>query len=333
MGLHAPVYDTLPDDLRMFEATREESQRLLDVYLDRRQLWQPSTLEDVHGTGERFSEHYGFMEIGKGELSVSMPLAACLEVTYITESGIPWYTGDVNDIFNPMHTDPDSGDPHAIIGAYWPADELVHTIGAHRILGLTIPKRLEKVELDSRQFVKSSKVPKPADSAHGLAYTALQERLTNVTYRNLCRALKVVEVEEVRAGHEAGAMIVRFAREFYKHVGADERLHETLIAGTLRAALDSGDKAVTTHALRAINDVYVDTDFVMPGENMPNYLRRAALVNKMGVLTVAHQQQGMHHFVMDKWRIPELTGLSPEGQELQDKITSHVAALPYATAA
>lgn len=325
MGLHAATYENAALDARMFEATRAECGVLVDRYLENRREWQPSGLIDPQ-TNEPFEDQLGYMYSGRSELEIPRVLRDSVEVAIITEAGIPWYSGDVHDIFNPDNKNPDSGDPHAIFSHTWPADELPHTYGARDIVRLTGADMVQ-LDKDIRAFVVKGDVPKPTDTAHGWAYTSIQERLTHINYRNMNALAKPTLEAATTDGREAAAMIMRYFRAFYRKVAHDERLHENVIAGNVDAALHSGDKIVSTHMLEAIHRAYVTEQFAMPGDSMPNYLRRAVRIAKAGILTQADITQSKFDLGITRWRVDKLTGLSGRGQELQERITTHLQSL------
>ena len=107
-------------------------------------------------------------------------------------------------------------------------------------------------------------------------------------------------------------------------IAADENLHMVFYRDILAAAIELQPSA----AVRAI--VAEVLAFEMPGNGIPNFMRKAAQIAKAGIydLRVHHDEVLMP--ILRHWRIFELTGLDAAAEAARETLAEHLASLEAA---
>ena len=223
------------------------------------------------------------------------------EVNLLTEDNLPSYHRLIHGMFG-------SGDGAWInwIGR-WTAEEGRHAIVLRDYLTVTRnidPILLERGRMTQLQQGYDRESPDPL---RGLAYVAFQELATRISHRNTGRYSEDPVADRIMA-----------------RIAADENLHMVFYRDILAAAIELQPSA----AVRAI--VAEVLAFEMPGNGIPNFMRKAAQIAKAGIydLRVHHDEVLMP--ILRHWRIFELTGLDAAAEAARETLAEHLASLEAA---
>lgn len=150
------------------------------------------------------------------------------------------------------------------------------------------------------------------DAAFGFAYPALQEPATKITHREVKDRLPKEEKE--------GRIILA------KIIGDEER-HERFYANMVRHALDSDDKKVASHQMRAIARAVLG--FEMPGieRDIPGGMRITAAYAKSGAFTIGKVARevllpAIYDHGEHGWDIANRTNLDDDAKAAQEALVN-----------
>lgn len=310
-------------DQLFLEATRDSATLLLQNHVEKRHEWTvdeireahdyPRLLHEVH-TRKVSGESYNFPE------GVKIGLI----ITLLTENGIVYYPRDVGRIFNPSDRTPSENDPHEAFTRRWTSEEFPHGEGLRDALYLT-GYDMNQLEKDRKAFQYSGLVPRPDDTASGVAYTGTQELATNKPYRNirtlLREAIETAEDDLVRD-------VSKFIYDIVGHIGKDERLHASFINGTGETALTSRDKNLVSFMLQG----YANTlpNFAMPGRGgIPNFRRLQLWAYRHGIFTPEDLAEIKFSQYEKALRAIGNTALTREGETAVLSITDDIEKLSF----
>jgi len=254
-------------DELFLEATREGATRLLDNHLERRHDWTVDEIRQKHDYPRLLHEVHTRIVNGQ-PYEFPEGIKVGLVITLLTENGIIYYPRDVGKIFNPSDKRPSDSDPHEMFTRIWPTEEFPHGEGLRDSLYLT-GYDMSRLEEDRKAFQHSGLVPRPDDTASGVAYTGTQELSTNKPYRNIRKLLR----ETIdQTDDELVRDVCEFIYDIVGHVGKDERLHAAFINGNAELALLTRDKKLVSFMLQGYANTVID--FYMPGKGgIPNFRR------------------------------------------------------------
>jgi acyl-[acyl-carrier-protein] desaturase len=210
---------------------------------------------------------------------------SALFVNLLTEDNLPYYSRDIGSTFG------DDG-IWSTWTRRWTAEEGRHSMAIYGYLMTT--RAIDPVELERGRMVQVSRgeVPTPRSVAHGVAYVALQELATRIAHRNTGKLLNDP------VGYDLMAK-----------VAADENLHY-LFYRDLMTELIAVDPST---AVLAIHDEV--KDFEMPGTGIPDFKVHAAAIAQAGIYDLMlHHEQILVPVILRHWKLPELTGLTPEAE-------------------
>lgn len=271
------------------EATRERSEALLNNHIERRRDWSLDMIREKHNYPYLL---HAVSERVKSEEPFPFPdeITGALFLTLITENGIIYYPRDVGQIFNPFGKKPDDNDPHEHFTRIWPKEEFPHGEGLRDALYLT-GYDMKLLEQARGAFQLSGNVPRPEDTACGVAYTGTQELSTNKPYRNIRKMLrhtiKTTDDELVRS-------VCEFIDEVVGHIAKDESLHAAFINGTADAAFETRDPELTSFMLHGYASTLID--FFMPGrKGIPNFRKLQLEAARSGMFTPEDLAKIKHH--------------------------------------
>jgi len=313
--------EVFKEDKLFLEATHYQAVTLLERHISRREEWSVAKIREEHNYPRLLYQVSERKRLGQ-PIEIPSEIINGLVITLLTENGITYYPRDVGRIFNPLDKDPSENDPHEEFTRRWTSEEFPHGEGLLDSLWLTgyDMKRLEK---DRMAFQLSGLVPRPADSASGVAYTGTQELSTSSPYQNLTSILK----ETINTTQDELARdICNFMIDVVRHISQDERLHAAFINGNAVAALETNDKTVVSFLLRGI--ALVIPRFAMPGDGgMPNFRELAKQVDKDKVFSALDLARIKYRQLTKTWKVAEQTALTPEGEESQEKMIAYTEKL------
>jgi acyl-[acyl-carrier-protein] desaturase len=98
-------------------------------------------------------------------------------------------------------------------------------------------------------------------------------------------------------------------------VAADENLHYLFYRDLTAAALEVDPSTMMAAIERQV------TGFEMPGTGIPGFTAHAVAIARSGIYNLAiHHDHIISPVVLRHWRVDEVEGLSPEGEQARDKL-------------
>ncbi|MBA2445763.1 MAG: acyl-ACP desaturase [Nocardioidaceae bacterium] len=192
----------------------------------------------------------------------------------------------------------------------WTAEEGRHAVALRDYLTVTRavdPVALERLRMQhmSQGFISAN----DSSLLRSLAYVSFQELATRVSHRNTGRA--------------TGDPI---ADQLLARIAADENLHMIFYRNLLDAALQLDPN----QTMRAITEV-VKT-FEMPGADIPGFQRKAVAMAVEGIYDLRQHRDDVVMPVLRFWKVFDLEGLSPEGEQARVELSELLDDLEKAAA-
>ncbi len=278
-------------DIGLLADLEPEAAKALDKHYASTKEWHPHLMVPW-GRGRDFESDY---EWSPEESEVPADVRSALYVNLLTEDNLPYYFRDIERMLGRE-------------GAWgewtrrWTAEEGRHAIVIRDYL--TVTRAIDPNELERGRMIQmgSGQVPEPTSAVHGLAYVTLQELATRISHRNTGTKL------EDKVGYD-----------IMRRVAIDENHHFLFYRDMTTACLN----ADPSRTVQAIADEVIG--FAMPGEGIPNFYEHAKVIANAGIYNLAlHHEQILDPIVMKHWDIANITGLSPEAQEAQDKVVRYI---------
>lgn len=206
-----------------------------------------------------------------------------VETALFTEVNLPWFTSGLSATFK------GSLAPMQEFIYDWTAEEDQHALllETYLLLGDNGDHR-ERARL-RKMIVRQGWAPPVEDHIQAIAYTAMQELATRAFYMRVAAVCK-------REDPRLALALNRIAK--------DETLHFTFYKDAVKAHLEAEPNFVEPVAR-------VMMDFAMPGENMPGYAVRDAILRREGVYSPDHFFNMVVDLLWREWNIP---GLLPAAQ-------------------
>jgi acyl-[acyl-carrier-protein] desaturase len=279
-------------DLAQLEAVVEEN---LGRHLAAAQDWMPHEYVP-------WSEGQNFAALGGEPWSAAQSMLSpaartALEVNLLTEDNLPSYHAALSQTFGR------DGAWAAWVNR-WTAEEGRHAACIRDYLLVTRgidPAQLEHSRMATLQAGYSSGGKLPL---HACAYLSFQELATRVAHRN--------------TGRSCGDPV---AERLLARVAMDENLHMIFYRNLVTAALE----IAPSRTMRAITDEV--TGFTMPGSVIPGFARKAAQIARAGVYDLRIHHDDVIMPLLRYWRVFEIGGLTPDGEQARQELAAALAAL------
>ena len=273
------------EKLELVEAIESEVHSLTEEHLTRRSDWYFHDIVPWE-RGESFKDKPWDVS----QCTISEDARTSLVLNLLTEDNLPYYHALIE-----KHMPQTSA--FVRWNRLWTAEEGQHSIAIRSYLLTSRNADPYQLEDDRKATMMNGYQPTYDDPTEIFAYTATQELATRVSHRN---SGKITDDPA--------------AFELMRNIAADENHHFIFYKEVMQSMIDRAPNLV----LGGIHRVF--DNFQMPGVAMPNFLRRSVDVAKAGVYNLRiHHDRVVLPLIRD-WKIEHLTGLSPAGAELQQKI-------------
>lgn len=224
------------------------------------------------------------------QVTISEAARTSLVLNLLTEDNLPYYHSAIES-----HVPKDSA--LARWNHLWTAEEGQHAIALRSYLMTS--RNCDPVELEDERLAVMTTGYQPdwTDPSELFAYTAAQELATRVSHRN---AGKITDDPA--------------AFEIMKLIAADENHHFIFYKGVMAEMLRQNPSSALKGIYRAFSN------FEMPGAVIPNFMRRSFEIAKAGVYNLRVHCDRVIQPLIQQWGIADLTDLSSEGSQMQEKI-------------
>jgi acyl-[acyl-carrier-protein] desaturase len=270
----------------------------LDRHLNVAKEWMPH--EYVPWTeGTNFA---GVFEDGVpwdvSQSKVSETARTALVVNLLTEDNLPSYHREISQSFGP------DGAWGTWIGR-WTAEEGRHGMAIRDYLLTT--RAVDPDALERERMVHMSQgfaSPYELDMLHTVAYVSFQELATRISHRNTGKYTEDA-----------------FADQLLARISVDENLHMVFYRNLMSAALE----LAPDESMQAMWDVV--STFEMPGSTIEGFTRRSLKIALAGIYDLRIHRDEVLNPVLRHWKVFELEGLSPEGEQAREKLAAFMADL------
>ena len=223
--------------------------------------------------------------------TVSDTARTALVVNLLTEDNLPSYHREIYQSFGP------DGAWGTWIGR-WTAEEGRHGMAIRDYLLTTRavdPDALERERMAhmTQGFVSSYDL----DMLHTVAYVSFQELATRISHRNTGKYTEDAYADQLLA-----------------RISVDENLHMVFYRNLLAAALE----VAPDQTVQAVEDVV--STFEMPGSTIEGFTRRSLKIALAGIYDLRIHRDEVLAPVLRHWKLFDLEGLSPEGEQARQRL-------------
>ncbi|MCS5685649.1 MAG: acyl-ACP desaturase [Acidimicrobiales bacterium] len=271
------------ESLEVVGAVDGRIRSLMDDHRSRRKHWYAHEVVPWEQ-----ARNYRDVPWDESQATLDRPVRTALVLNLLTEDNLPYYHAKIAGNF------PDDS-ALSEWSRLWTAEEGQHSIAIRDYL-LTSrncdPCLLEDERMATVNRGWRNQLSDPVDI---LSYTSAQELATRISHRN--------------AGLQADDPV---AREVMARVSADENHHFIFYRDVVTAMLRQAPGLV----LRSLHRVL--SDFGMPGDQIPNFRRRAVEIARTGIYNLRIHAEQVVQPLLRHWQVDCIGGLTGGDAEAQD---------------
>ncbi|PPD89674.1 hypothetical protein GOBAR_DD13404 [Gossypium barbadense] len=223
----------------------------------------------------------------------------------ITEEALPTYQTLLNTMDGTSDETGASLTPWAIWTRAWTAEENRHGDLLNKYLYLSGKVDMRQIEKTIQYLIASGMDSKSENNPYlGAIYTSFQERATFISHGNTAKLAKEYGDTEL-------AKICGF-------IAADEKRHETAYTKLTDKLFEvDPDETVRAFANMMRKKITMPAYLMYDGQDENLFDHFSAVAQRLGVYT-ASDYADIVEFLVDRWNVKELTGLSADGRKAQD---------------
>uniref|UniRef100_A0A7N0TTF1 Acyl-[acyl-carrier-protein] desaturase n=1 Tax=Kalanchoe fedtschenkoi TaxID=63787 RepID=A0A7N0TTF1_KALFE len=304
--VHSQVSHSLaPEKVELFQSLEGwAEENLLNLLKPVEKCWQPNDfLPD--STSEDFHDKVKELRLRSKELSDDYFVVLVGDM--ITEEALPTYQTMLNTLDGIRDETGASPTPWAIWTRAWTAEENRHGDLLNKYLYLTGRVDMRQIEKTIQYLIGSGMDPKTENNPYlGFIYTSFQERATFISHGNTARLAK--DKGDLKLAHICGSIAADEKRHETAYTKIVEKLFEIDPDGTIVALEDMMRKKITMPA----HLMFDGTD-----ENL--FEHYSSVAQRLGVYT-AKDYADILEFLVSRWNVEKLTGLSGEGNKALDYV-------------
>ncbi|KAF3445561.1 hypothetical protein FNV43_RR10737 [Rhamnella rubrinervis] len=295
----------LPHQVEVFRSLDDwASQCVLPLLKPVKDSWQPQDLlPDPNLPSDEFTEHVRALRDRTAELPDDFFVVLVGDM--ITEDALPTYQTMINTLEGVRDETGVGSSPWALWTRGWTAEENRHGDLLRSYLYLSGRVDMVTVERTVQYLIGAGMDPGTDNSPYlGFVYTSFQERATFISHGNTARKAK-----------EGGDHVLA---RICGTIAADERRHENAYSKIVEKLLEVDPNG----AMIAIGDmmrkkIAMPAHLMYDGNDPMLFEHFAAVAQRLGVYT-AHDYADILEFLIERWRLEKLEGLTDEGRRAQD---------------
>ncbi|XP_047146932.1 stearoyl-[acyl-carrier-protein] 9-desaturase 6, chloroplastic [Vigna umbellata] len=296
-----------PEKMEVFKSLEGwASEWVLPLLKPVEQCWQPQNLvPDSSLPFEEFSEEVKALRERTKELPDEYFVVLVGDM--VTEDALPTYQTMINNLDGVKDDCGTSPSPWAVWTRAWTAEENRHGDLLRTYLYLSGRVDMAKVEKTVHYLIGAGMDPGTENNPYlGFVYTSFQERATFVAHGNTARLAK-----------EGGDPVLA---RICGTIAADEKRHENAYSRIVEKLLEVDPSG----AMLAIGNM-MEKKITMPahlmydGDDPKLFEHYSAVAQRMGVYT-ANDYADILEFLVGRWRLEKLEGLTGEGKRAQDYV-------------
>uniref|UniRef100_E9AIY7 Acyl-[acyl-carrier-protein] desaturase n=1 Tax=Cucumis sativus TaxID=3659 RepID=E9AIY7_CUCSA len=308
--VHLQVTHSMPPQkMEIFKSLEDWAEENLLVHLKPvERCWQP---QDFLPDSAFEGFHEQVVELRERAKELPDEYFVDLVGDMITEEALPTYQTMLNTLDGVRDETGASPTPWAIWTRAWTAEENRHGDLLNKYLYLSGRVDMRQVEKTIQYLIGSGMDPRTENNPYlGFIYTSFQERATFISHGNTARLAK--EHGDIKLAQICGTIAADEKRHETAYTKIVEKLFEIDPEGTVIAFEDMMRKKVSMPA-----------HLMYDGRDDNLFHHFSAVAQRLGVYT-AKDYADILEFLVGRWKVESLTGLSGEGQKAQD----YVCALP-----
>nr|WDW26416.1 chloroplast stearoyl-ACP 9-desaturase 1 [Momordica charantia] len=304
--VHLQVTHSMPPQkIEMFKSLENWAEENILVHLKPvERCWQPQDfLPDPASDGF----HEQVMELRERAKEIPDDYFVVLVGDMITEEALPTYQTMLNTLDGVRDETGASLTSWAIWTRAWTAEENRHGDLLNKYLYLSGRVDMRQIEKTIQYLIGSGMDPRTENNPYlGFIYTSFQERATFISHGNTARQAK--QHGDIKLAQICGTIAADEKRHETAYTKIVEKLFEIDPEGTVIAFEDMMRKKVSMPA----HLMYDGRD-----DNLFDHF--SAVAQRLGVYT-AKDYADILEFLVGRWKVEKLTGLSAEGQKAQDYV-------------
>uniref|UniRef100_A0A5B7C3X4 Putative stearoyl-ACP desaturase n=1 Tax=Davidia involucrata TaxID=16924 RepID=A0A5B7C3X4_DAVIN len=304
--VHVQVSHSMPPQkIEIFKSLDDWAEKNILVHLKPvEKSWQPSDfLPDPASDG--FEEQV--KELRERSKELPDDYFVVLVGDMITEEALPTYQTMLNTLDGVQDETGASPTSWAVWTRAWTAEENRHGDLLNKYLYLSGRVDMKQIEKTIQYLIGSGMDPRTENSPYlGFIYTSFQERATFISHGNTARLAK--EHGDVKLAQICGT------------IAADEKRHETAYTKIVEKLFEiDPDGTVLALADMMRKKISMPAHLMYDGEDDNLFEHFSAVAQRVGVYT-AKDYADILEFLVGRWDVEKLTGLSGEGHKAQDYV-------------
>ncbi|KAJ6846639.1 stearoyl-[acyl-carrier-protein] 9-desaturase, chloroplastic-like isoform X1 [Iris pallida] len=231
----------------------------------------------------------------------------CLVGDMITEEALPTYQTMLNTLDGVRDETGASPTSWAVWTRAWTAEENRHGDLLNKYLYLSGRVDMKQIEKTIQYLIGSGMDPRTENNPYlGFIYTSFQERATFISHGNTARHSK--EHGDLKLAQICGI------------IAADEKRHETAYTKIVEKLFEiDPDGTVLAFADMMRKKISMPAHLMYDGRDDNLFEHFSAVAQRLGVYT-AKDYSDILEFLVGRWKVGEITGLSGEASKAQDYV-------------
>ncbi|KAI3470377.1 hypothetical protein Pfo_027040 [Paulownia fortunei] len=304
--VHVQVTHSMPPEKReIFNSLHGWAEENILVHLKHvEKCWQPSDFVP-DSASEGFHEQV--KELRERCKEIPDDYFVVLVGDMITEEALPTYQTMINTLDGVRDETGASLTPWAIWTRAWTAEENRHGDLLNKYLYLSGRVDMKQIEKTIQYLIGSGMDPRTENNPYlGFIYTSFQERATFISHGNTARLAK--EHGDLKLAQICGT------------IAADEKRHETAYTKIVEKLFEiDPDGTVLSLADMMRKKISMPAHLMYDGRDENLFEHFSAVAQRLGVYT-AKDYADILEFLVARWEVEKLTGLSGEGRKAQDYV-------------
>ncbi|KAK4566366.1 hypothetical protein RGQ29_002569 [Quercus rubra] len=304
--VHVQVTHSMPPQkIEIFKSMENWAEQNILIHLKPvEKCWQPQDfLPDPASDGF----HDQVKELRERAKEIPDDYFVALVGDMITEEALPTYQTMLNTLDGVRDETGASPTSWGIWTRAWTAEENRHGDLLNKYLYLTGRVDMRQIEKTIQYLIGSGMDPRTENSPYlGFIYTSFQERATFISHGNTARHAK--EYGDSKLAQICGT------------IAADERRHETAYTKIVEKLFEiDPDGTVMAFADMMRKKISMPAHLMYDGRDDNLFEHFSAVAQRLGVYT-ARDYADILEFLVGRWNVEKMTGLSAEGRKAQDYV-------------
>ncbi|XP_020596392.1 stearoyl-[acyl-carrier-protein] 9-desaturase, chloroplastic-like [Phalaenopsis equestris] len=298
-----------PQNVEIFKSLENWANDNILVHLKPvEKCWQP---QDFLPDPSAESFHDEVRELRERSKEIPDEFFVVLVGDMITEEALPTYQTMLNTLDGVRDETGASPTSWAVWTRAWTAEENRHGDLLNKYMYLSGRVDMKQIERTIQYLIGSGMDPRTENNPYlGFIYTSFQERATFISHGNTARLAK--EHGDLKLAQVCGI------------IASDEKRHETAYTKIIEKLFEiDPDGTVIAFADMMKKKISMPAHLMFDGRDDNLFEHFSAVAQQLGVYT-AKDYADILQFLVARWKVEELTGLSGDGKKAQDFVCTLV---------